>query len=122
MMSLYHAISFSGFPLSRLGRRGANSLPGLVRERSGVKLAASQTAVTGGRLSVVRSRVTILPLRVAAFPASTNSRERDGCSSVDGAAANHGLTTNMLISQIRPVEEKPSNPPVGSEPEYEWVY
>jgi hypothetical protein len=45
-----------------------------------------------------------------------------GCSSIGGGAANHGLTTSMLIGHIGPVEERSGDQPIGAEPDYEWFY
>jgi len=44
------------------------------------------------------------------------------CSSIGGGAANHGLTTSMLMGHIGPVEEKSGDQIVGAEPDYEWFY
>jgi hypothetical protein len=45
-----------------------------------------------------------------------------GCSSIDGGAANHGLTTSMVLGHIGPVEERSGDQPIGAEPDYEWFY
>jgi hypothetical protein len=45
-----------------------------------------------------------------------------GCSSIGGGAANHGLTTSMLIGHIGPAEERSGDQPIGAEPDYEWFY
>jgi hypothetical protein len=45
-----------------------------------------------------------------------------GCSSIGTGAANHGLTTSLLMGHIGPVEEESGDRPVAAEPDYEWFY
>jgi hypothetical protein len=42
-----------------------------------------------------------------------------GCSSIEGAAQNHGVETNLQMSHTGNGGEKPSDQP---EPDYEWFY
>jgi hypothetical protein len=45
-----------------------------------------------------------------------------GCSSIEGAADNRGVTTSLLMGHPEHGQEKPSNQPANPEPDYEWWY
>jgi hypothetical protein len=47
-----------------------------------------------------------------------------GCSSIDGTAENHTVTTNLVTSDTEHGQEKhtPDNPPVSPDPDYNWFY
>ena len=47
-----------------------------------------------------------------------------GCSSIDGTAADHRVTTNLVTSDTEHGQEKtkPDNQPVTLDPDYDWFY
>ena len=45
-----------------------------------------------------------------------------GCSSVDGTADDHRVTTNLVTSHVEQGQEEPGKQPVSPEPSYEWFY
>lgn len=47
-----------------------------------------------------------------------------GCSSIDGTAGNHRVTTNLVTSDTEHGQEKPKpyTQPVGPDPDYDWFY
>ena len=61
-------------------------------------------------------------LRALTISSAVSLLALGGCSSIGTGAANHGLTTSMLMSHIGPVEEKSGDRPVAAEPDYEWFY
>ena len=48
----------------------------------------------------------------------------NGCSSIDGTAGDHRLTTNLVTSDTEHGQEKPKsdNRPVTLDPDYDWFY
>jgi hypothetical protein len=61
-------------------------------------------------------------LRALTISSAVSLLALGGCSSIGTGAANHGLTTSMLMGHIGPVEEKSGDRPVAAEPDYEWFY
>jgi hypothetical protein len=61
-------------------------------------------------------------LRALTISSAVSLLALGGCSSIGTGAANHGLTTSLLMGHIGHVEEESGDRPVAAEPDYEWFY